>query len=271
MMKQKVLFITAEMFPFLPKTEISFLVQKLSRGICERGKEVRNFMPKFGVINERKYQLHEVIRFSGANLVIGDLDYSLFVKVATIPLSRIQVYFVYSKELFQEKNILHDDMGNELPDNDEKSVFFARGVIETVKRLGWSPDLIHCHGWMTALVPLYVKRHYNIDSCFANTKVIYSVYNDIFYQPFEKQFLEKIMIEGITINDIKHIKDKVNFESLTRLAIDFSDGLVQASIEIHPKIKYYIQQKEGLPFLEYQSEDMRIDTYNDFYDQILNQ
>lgn len=255
------------MSPFLPKTEMSFLVQKLSQGVCERGKEVRNFMPKFGIINERKYQLHEVIRFSGANLVIGDLDYSLFVKVATIPFSRIQVYFVHSKELFQERNILHDDIGNELPDNDEKSIFFALGVMETVKRLRWSPSLIHCHGWMTALIPFYVKRHYNTDPCFVNTKVIYSVYNDKFQQPFERQFLRKI--ERITTNDIKNINGKVDFESLTKLAIDFSDGIIQSSVKICSGVKKYIQQKEGLPFLKYQSEDLYIDAYNDFYDQIL--
>jgi len=268
MEQKKVLFITTEMFPFLPKTEMSLLVQRLSQGICEHGKEVRNFMPKFGIINERKYQLHEVIRFSGENIVIGDLDYSLFVKVATIPLSRIQVYFVYSKELFQEKNILHDDLGNELPDNDEKSIFFARGVMETVKRLGWSPSLIHCHGWMTALVPFYLKKHYKVDPCFANTKVVYSVYNDEFQQPFGRQFLRKI--EKSTTNDIKHMNGRVDFESLTKLAIDFSDGLIQSNIEICPGIKQYIQEKDGIPFLKYQSEDLYVDAYNDFYDQILD-
>lgn len=269
MEQKKILFIASEMSPFLPKTEMSLLVQKLAKGIWEHGKEVRNFVPKFGIINERKYQLHEVIRFSGVNLLIGELNYSLFIKVAPIPFSRIQVYFVYSKELFQEKNILHDNMGNELMDNDEKIVFFTRGVMETVKRLRWAPDLIHCHGWMTALVPLYVKKHYNTDPYFANAKIVYSVYNDVFQQNFENHFLEKIKMRGITINDIKHIQNEVNFESLTKLAIDFSDGIIQSSIKIHSGIKQYIQQKKGLIFLKYHDEDVYIDVYNNFYDQIL--
>jgi starch synthase len=270
MNQKKILFITTEMSPFLPRTEMSILVKKLSQGILGHGKEVRSFMPKFGIINERRYQLHEVIRFSGINLVIGGLNYSLFIKVAPIPFSRIQVYFVYSKELFQEKNILHDNMGNELLDNDEKVVFFTRGVIETVKRLGWSPDLIHCHGWMSALVPLYVKKHYSIDPAFCNTKVVYSVYNDVFQRPFENSFLERIDMERITVSDIKNIKNRVDFVTLTKLAIDFSDGLIQSSIEIHPEVEQYIKQIAEVPFLSYQSEDICIDAYNNFYDQILN-
>jgi starch synthase len=266
---KKVLFITTEITPYLLETEMSVVARQLPQGIHERGKEIRTFMPKFGLINERRNQLHEVIRLSGMNLIIDDTDHPLIIKVASIQSARMQIYFIDNEDFFQRKHILHDADGNEFEDNDERSIFYVRGVMETVKKLRWVPDLIHCHGWMTALAPLYIKKHYKGDPCFKNSKIVYSIYDDDFKKPFSKDFAKKVTIEGVTPNDIKTIKDKTDFESLTKLAIDFSDGVIQGSPSINSVVKEYAQEKEDGRFLEYQIESGYIDAFNDFYDQIL--
>jgi starch synthase len=270
MATKKILFITTEISPYLVETEMSIIARNLPQGIHERGKEIRTFMPKFGLINERRNQLHEVIRLSGMNLIINDTDHPLIIKVASIQAARMQIYFIDNDDFFQRKHLLHDTTtGNEFEDNDERSIFYVRGVMETVKKLRWVPDLIHCHGWITALAPLYIKKHYKGDPCFKHSKIVYSIYNDDFKEPFKDDFAKKLKIEGITQNDLKTIKDKPDFESLSKLAIDFSDGVIQGSPSIHPGVKEYAQTKEGIRFLDYQSEDSYIDAFNDFYDQIL--
>ena len=157
MEKKKILFISQEISPFLPKSEVGLTARSLSQGVQEGGKEIRAFMPRFGVINERRHQLHEVIRLSGINLVINDLDMPLIIKVASIPKERIQVYFIDNEEYFSRKATLTDDKGDLFDDNDERAIFFAKGVIETVKKLNWAPDIIHVHGWLASLLPLYLK------------------------------------------------------------------------------------------------------------------
>ena len=269
MAAKKILFITTEITPYLPETEMSTIARKLPQGIHERGKEIRTFMPKFGIINERRNQLHEVIRLSGMNLIINDTDHPLIIKVASIQSARMQIYFIDNEDFFQRKHLLHDANNNEFEDNDERSIFYVRGVMETVKKLRWVPDLIHCHGWMTALAPLYIKKHYKGDPCFKNSKIVYSVYDDEFKNPFREDFAKKLKIEGITQNDIKSIKDNSDFESLSKLAIDFSDGVIQGSASIHPAVKEYAQTKEGVSFLDFQPEETYIDAFNEFYDQIL--
>lgn len=271
MAAKKILFITTEIAPYMSETEMSVIARQLPQGIHERGKEIRTFMPKFGVINERRNQLHEVIRLSGMNLIIDDTDHPLIIKVASIQAARMQIYFIDNDDFFQRKYLLHDENGNEFQDNDERSIFYVRGVMETVKKLRWVPDLIHCHGWMTALAPLYIKKHYKGDPCFKNSKVVYSIYNDDFNQSFKKGFANKVKIDGVTSSDTKFIEKKANFESLSKLAINFSDGVIQGSPNIHPEVKKYAQLKEDVLFLEYQREDIYIDTFNEFYDQILAQ
>jgi starch synthase len=271
MAAKKILFITTEIAPYMNETEMSVIARQLPQGIYDHGKEIRTFTPKFGTVNERRNQLHEVIRLSGMNLIINETDHPLVIKVASIQAARMQVYFIDNDDFFQRKYSLWDDNGNEFKDNDERSIFYVRGVMETVKKLKWIPDLVHCHGWMTALAPLYIKKHYRKDPSFKNSKVIYSVYNDDFKQPFEKGFTNKLKIEGITPEDTAHIEQQADFKSLSKVAIDFSDGVIQGSPEIHPEVKQYARQKENLPFLEYQPEDVYIDTFNDFYDRILMQ
>ncbi|MDR2683390.1 MAG: glycogen/starch synthase [Dysgonamonadaceae bacterium] len=214
--------------------------------------------------------LHEVIRLSGMNLIIDDTDHPLIIKVASIQAARMQIYFIDNEDFFQRKYLLHDDDGVEFPDNDERSIFYVRGVMETVKKLRWAPDLIHCHGWMTALTPLYIKKHYGSDPCFRNAKVVYSVYDDDFQQPLRENFARKAVIEGVTDEDLKPIETVADFESLTRLAIDFSDGVIQNSPQIHPGVEKYLTTEAKIPFLEYHPEETYIDAFNEFYDQILS-
>src|SRR5664280_799781 len=180
MESRKVLFISQEITPYLGETKLSKIGRFLPQGIQERGKEIRTFMPRYGCINERRNQLHEVIRLSGMNLIIDDTDHPLIIKVASIQSARMQVYFIDNEDYFQRKNIIKDSKGNEFADNDERAIFYARGVLETVIKLRWAPDLIHCSGWLTSLVPLYIKKAYNDDPLFVNSKVIYSVYHDDF-------------------------------------------------------------------------------------------
>ncbi len=263
----KVLFISQEVTPYLPETEISKTGRYLPQGVQERGKEIRTFMPKFGSINERRNQLHEVIRLSGMNLIIDDTDHPLIIKVASIQAARMQVYFIDNEDYFQRKFTLKDENGTYFEDNDERCIFFARGVLETVKKLRWSPDIIHCHGWFTGLIPLYIKKAYNEDPLFMDSKVIYSVYNDEFPKPLKKEFKDKLLYENITKNDIKILKTP-NYINLSKLAIEMSDAAIIGSETINPELKSFIESSDK-PFLEYQKEEDYIDAYSNFYDKIL--
>jgi starch synthase len=268
---KKVLFVTTEITPYLAASNMATIARKLPQGILERGKSIRTFMPKFGLVNDRRSQLHDVIRLSGMNLVIGGSDHPLMIKVASIQSARMQVYFIDNEDFFnRRKHLLHDSEGKEFEDNDVRSLFYVRGVMETVRKLQWIPDLIHCHGWMTALLPLYVKKHYKNDPCFKNTKVIYSIYDDGFEQPFRAGFAKKVKLEGVTNADLKHIESTASFEAVTKLAIDFSDGVIQNSPRIHEDVRNYLIGGQPVPFLDYQPEEIYIEKFNEFYDQILN-
>lgn len=265
---KRILFITQEITPYLPETEISGISRNLPQGIQERGREIRTFMPKYGTINERRNQLHEVIRLSGMNLIIDDTDHPLIIKVASIQAARMQVYFIDNEDFFQRKYTIADENGVEFDDNDERSIFFVRGVLETVKKLRWIPDMIHCHGWMSALTPLYIKKAYADDPFYSNTKVVYSVYDNDFKAPFNDSFAQKLMLNGVEQNDLKSIEGEKTFAALNKLAIDFSDGVIQGSETINPEILDYIKSKNEIPFLPYQSPETYIDETNRFYDVV---
>lgn len=264
----KILFITQEITPYLPESEIAVISRNLPQGIQERNREIRTFMPKFGNINERRNQLHEVIRLSGMNLIIDDTDHPLIIKVASIQSARMQVYFIDNDDYFQRKYTFTNENGEEDDDNDERSIFFVRGVMETVKKLRWVPDVIHCHGWMTALVPLYIKKAYSEDPSFRDSKVVYSLYNNGFKKPFQSTFAEKLLLEGIEQSDIATIQNKeVDFQTLTKLAVDYSDGIIQGSENTDDELVNYIRQQNKM-YLPYQSADVYIDEYEKFYDQV---
>jgi starch synthase len=270
MSQKNVLFIAQEIYPYLPETQISLTARQLPQAIQERGHEIRTFMPKYGNINERRNQLHEVIRLSGMNLIIDDTDYSLLIKVASIQPARMQVYFIDNEEFFQRKGTVVDKSGKEYDDNDIRSIFFIRGVMETIKKLRWIPDIIHCHGWMTALAPLYIKKSYADDPCFTNSKVIYSVYNNGFTKPFRPGFLEKLKFDALGDKEIEELAKRgtFDFDTLTKLAIDYSDGIIQGSEEISDEIKNYIADKE-IEFLGYEEDfDKNVEAIESFYKKI---
>lgn len=267
MKKPKILFVSQEITPYLEDSHMSIISRKLPQGIQEKGREIRTFMPRYGVVNERRNQLHEVIRLSGMNLIINDADHPLIIKVASIQAARMQVYFIDNEDYFQRKAVLKDKKGAYFADNDERSIFFCRGVIETVKKLGWSPDIIHCHGWMTSLIPLYIKKSYNDNPLFADTKVVYSVYDDDFSPAFSKDFSKKALFDGVEKQDIETLKSPT-FTNVTKNAIDWSDAVIKGSPKINTDVDKYIK-KEGKLALEYQSMETYIDAYSDFYDEVL--
>lgn len=264
----KVLYISQEIFPYLPESDIANMGRYLPQAVQERGRETRTFMPKFGAINERRNQLHEVIRLSGMNLIIDDTDHPLIIKVASIQAARLQVYFIDNDDFFQRKETIVDENGNEYPDNDDRTIFFVRGVMETVKKLRWTPDVIHCLGWMTALAPLYIKKAYNQDPFFKNSKVIYSLFNDDFKQPFRAQFANKLQLEGIEKDDLKQLKgDEIDYVALNKLAIDYSDGVIQSVPGTNQSVLDYISET-GKKFMSYREDEDYADNYVRFYDSV---
>jgi len=267
--KARVLFVSQEVTPYLDETQMGIIGRKLPQGIQERGKEIRTFMPKYGCINERRNQLHEVIRLSGMNLIIDDTDHQLIIKVASIQSARMQVYFIDNLEYFERKHVLTDKKGEHFADNDERAIFFCRGVIETVNKLGWSPDIVHLHGWMTSLTALYLKKSFKDNPLFADTKIVYSVYDDEFTVPLHKDFAKKVLFDGIEKADVELYKNPT-FVNVSKLAIDLADGVIKASPKINTDIEKYIK-KSGKPVLEYIAGDEYITAYSEFYDAVLEE
>jgi len=267
-MKKRVLFINQEMLPYIEESEIAKVGRNLPQGIQQKGKEIRTFMPRFGCINERRNQLHEVIRLSGMNLIIDDNDHPLIIKVASIQAARMQVYFIDNEEFFQRKFGLRDKAGKFFDDNDERAIFYCRGVLETVKKLGWAPDIIHCHGWMNAFVPLYIKKVFNEDPIFANSKVIFSVYNTGFEGELDKNFGNKAILDGIDVEDITDLNGPTALE-IYKYAAKWSDGIIKGSEKLDPELEKYINSLDK-PILEHQNEDSYIEEYNNFYDSVLS-
>lgn len=268
MESKKVLFISQEITPYLAETKLSKIGRYLPQHIQEKGKEIRTFMPKFGSINERRNQLHEVIRLSGMNLIIDDTDHPLIIKVASIQSARMQVYFIDNDDYFQRKYTVADSNGREFEDNDERALFFARGVIETVKKLRWAPDIVHCHGWMTSLVPVYLRSIYSDDPLFHDYKIVYSVYNNGFKTPFRPTFADKLRYDGVDGENLKLVKNP-DFINVSKLAIKYSDAIIIGSEEINSELYRHIKSVNK-PYLDYHDESTYVDAYNDFYDKILS-
>lgn len=268
MEKTRILFVSQEIIPYLKDSQMGYIGRHLPQGIQERGREIRTFMPRFGHINERRNQLHEVIRLSGMNLIIDDTDHPLIIKVASIQSARMQIYFIDNDDYFQRKYMFRDKNNKFYKDNEERAIFFSRGVIETVKKLGWAPDLVHCHGWMTSLVPLYIKRAYRDNPLFTDTRIVMSLYDDDFEELLNKDFANNIKLDGITNKDLKHFK-KPNYVSMMKAAIDFSEGVIIGSETVIQELLDYVYES-GKPMIPYQPLDRFVDAYNNFYDIVLN-
>ena len=263
MKNKRILYVSSEVVPYLPETEISSMSFEAPRMVNKQGGQIRIFMPCFGNINERRHQLHEVIRLSGINLVINDLDMPLIIKVASIPKERIQVYFIDNEEYFKRKATLTDEDGNLFPDNDERAIFFAKGVIETVKKLNWAPDIIHVNGWLASLLPLYLKEFYKTEPLFTESKIVTSVYNQSFDGTLSKDMIKKVSFDGLEDDAISLLK-KPNYTNLMKLAIDNSDAIIKGSEQLDETLDKYISDLDK-PVLDYLSPEEFAEPYTDFY------
>ena len=262
MSKAKILYVSQEITPFLPKSEISEMSLNLPKKIKDLDKEVRVFMPRYGKINERRHQLHEVIRLSGINLIINDTDHPLIIKVASVPKERMQVYFIDNEEYFKRKHYLQDENEQFFPDSDERAMFFARGVLETVKKLQWKPDVIHCHGWMASLMPLYLKELYHDDPHFEDVQVVFSAYENGFDGSLSPDLGKKLVLDGIAEDKVTDFKDNTH-ETLTINAIKNSDAVVMGSEKLSSEVTDFIASSE-IESSEYQDPENFVEAYNEF-------
>lgn len=267
MKAKKILFVNQEITPYLPESEMSLIGKTLSETMQEERHEIRTFMPKWGTINERRGQLHEVIRLSGMNLIIDDTDHPLIIKVASIPTSRIQVYFIDNDDYFTKRQMLENEQGEEYPDNGERAIFFARGVLETVKKLRWVPDVVHCQGWMSAVVPFYIKTAYKEEPSFANTKVVSSLFQNRFKGDFGNNFKRCVEFRDAKSSLLDPYDEKFDFIELGKMAIDYSDGIVEAGENVNNELLQYAKDK-NLPILNYPGKDIVKNVYSEFYEKI---
>jgi starch synthase len=263
MKDKRILYVSSEVVPYLPETEMASTAFNAARNAHSNGVQTRIFMPRFGVINERRHQLHEVIRLSGMNLIINDMDMPLIIKVASIPKERMQVYFIDNDEYFKRKAIFTDEDDQLFKDNDERAIFFAKGVVETVKKLNWAPDIIHIHGWMASLLPLYLKEYYKEEPLFTESKIVTSIYNNDFEGTLDASLANKIKFDKI---DPKKtiILETPNHTNILKSAIENSDAVIKASESISDELNDFIIQSK-IPVLDYQTEENLTEAYLNFY------
>lgn len=269
MEKTRILYVSQQMLPYTPETDMAKVARQLPQGIQEAGKEIRAFMPRFGCINERRHQLHEVIRLSGMNLIVDDADHPLIIKVASIQAAKMQVYFIDNEEYYKRKAVLEDADGKFYADNDERAIFYCRGVLETVKKLGWKPDIVHCHGWFTATLPALLKTAYKEDPIFEGTKVVYSVYNDEFKGSLNKNYIKKAEFNELTAETLK-VAEKPTHASVINAGLKYADAVVQGSETINKEIEQYISGL-SVPVLGYQKEEELVEAYDAFYNEVLEE
>lgn len=267
MSKTKILFINTEVMPYLPESRMSSLGRRLPQELLEAGHEVRIFMPRFGPINERRNQLHEVIRLSGMNLIINDTDHPLIIKVASIQSARMQVYFIDNDDFFTHRKVYGEEE-KEYSDNAERCVFFARGVIETIRKLRWKPDVVYCQGWFAAIAPVYIKKSFGEDPCFRGCKVVYDLFGNVFKSPLQNNFYSTVKREGVLKADLIETKDKaVDFTMLSRLAVKFSDGLIISDNTPEAAAIREYAESRNLPIMDATSEELDIAQYDAFFEQ----
>lgn len=268
MENKRVLVITQEMAPYLNGTEMSEVANELPQYFQNQGDELRILMPRYGVINERRHRLHEVVRLSGMNIIIDEDDYPLIIKVASLPGSRLQVYFLDNEDLFKRKFVFHDEKKQFFEDNAERMVFFCKAVLETVKKFQWPPDIIHCHGWMTSLIPLYLKTAYKNEPVFANSKVVFSVYKDAIQEKLANTFMVKAPItESVTAKHLASFKN-LDIDSMYKGGADFADAIILGSNEVDKDVLKHIKATKK-PILEYTGKDEGYqEKYGSFYNSL---
>ena len=267
MAKKRILYVSQEITPYLPVNDLSKTARFLPQAMNESGIEVRLFMPRFGCINERRHQLHEVIRLSGMNLIVNDIDQPLIIKVASIPQARMQVYFIDNEEYFKRKFTTVDKKEKFYADNDERALFFCRGVIESVKKLGWSPDVIHCNGWMASFLPMYLNKFYHDDPIFEKTKIVYSFYNNTFEGKLNKDLAKKMKFDGFTDEEVSGF-EAADHKKLMETAIKYSNAVVKGSAELSEEVKTMIDASK-LPTLEFTDGEYK-EQYKPFYESLFD-
>ncbi|MEN9914729.1 MAG: hypothetical protein RL528_1488 [Bacteroidota bacterium] len=260
---KRILFVSSEVVPYLAENEVSMSSYEIPKMVNDQGGQIRIFMPRYGNINERRHQLHEVIRLSGMNLVVNDMDMPLIIKVASIPKERIQVYFIDNDEYFKRKATFTDEDGVMFADNDERAIFFAKGVVETIKKLNWVPDIIHVHGWMAAMLPIYMKHYYKHEALFAQTKIVTSVYSQTFDGMLDTEMINKVAFDGIAKTAISDLESP-SYENIMKASIQHSDAVIIGSDNLTPTLTKYIETSEK-PFLPFASKDNFTEAYTDFY------
>ena len=266
---KKVLYVSSEVIPYLPNNDISTLSYSLPKVVNKNGGQTRIFIPKYGIINERRHQLHEVIRLSGMNLIIDDLDMPLIIKVASIPKERMQVYFIDNEEYFKNRLLDSDKKKKLYNDNDERAIFFAKGVVETIKKLNWSPDIIHVHGWIASLMPLYLKEYYKDDPLFSKSKIVTSIYENEISGNLNNEIVKKIKFDEVESDTLK-VLGKTTYENLYKISIMNSDGVIFANDNVKES---YIDLAKSLkiPTLKCGYSEGYEKQYIEFYnDKILN-
>jgi len=251
---QRILHVSSELAPYFPDKTQANSVLNLAKAMYKKGHDVRIFMPKFGAINERRFQLHEVIRLSGMNLIINDLDQPLVIKVASLPGERMQVYFIDNDEYFKRKLLYSDEKNKWFEDNGERAVFFVKGVVETIKKLNWVPDVIHVHGWMAAILPIYLKSYYSDDSFFKNSRIIFSVYNADLDQTLENTFHDILAFDNV------EWKNDTLIRNIIKEAMILSQIIVKGEEQLDTDLDSFINTLDK-EILEFNSLETIINEY----------
>ena len=263
MKDKRILYVSSEVVPYLAENEVSLMSYDVPKMVNDQGGQIRIFMPRYGNINERRHQLHEVIRLSGMNLVVNDLDMPLIIKVASIPKERIQVYFIDNDDYFKRKATFADENGVMYPDNDERAIFFAKGVVETVKKLNWVPDIIHVHGWLAAMLPVYMKHFYKNEALFSETKIVTSVYAQSFDGTLDPEMINKVQLDGIPVEAVSDLATP-DYENIIKATVKHSDGVIIASEGVSTSLTKFIESS-GKPFLPFVSKNAFAEAYRKFY------
>ncbi|MEM7550703.1 MAG: glycogen/starch synthase [Bacteroidota bacterium] len=263
MSKLRILYVASEINPFLQTSEVADFVRKLPQAMQERGMEIRILVPRFGIINERKNRLHEVVRLSGINIPVGEEEKPLIIKVASIPNAKLQVYFIDNEDYFHRKSVFHDKENKFYEDNDERAIFFCKGVLETVKKLGWAPDIVHCNDWITSLIPMYLKSTYKNDPIFKNSKSVYTVYDNSFSYKFGNDLIDKVKMIDIDDQMLSSLKT-ADFEGFVKIGVEYADSVIKAEEKFTNGLNELFSQY---------SDDKKIDTIekgDDFLDSYYN-
>ena len=269
MSKLRILYVASEINPFLQTSDVAEFVRRLPQAMQEKGMEIRILVPRFGLINERKNRLHEVVRLSGINIAVGEEEKPLVIKVASIPNAKLQVYFIDNEDYFHRKSVFYDKEDNFYEDNDERAIFFCKGVIETVKKLGWAPDIVHCNDWMTSLIPMYIKTTYKNDPIFQNTKAVFTVYNNSFDYKFNGDLINKVKMLDIEDSMLTNLESG-DFEGFVKIGIEYSDVVIKSGEDLKDAVsKLFDRIPEDKKVDTIDKEDDYLESYYNLYHELV--